>query len=625
MTNSRLHKCILSVVVASTLNLGAFASAHALGLGELKVQSALGQPFSANIAVLANDVSELVASCFKAKMETPDGQFLAFLRVSTAHAQDTGRIAISSSLAIGEPAVKIVVSATCPSHMQREYFALLDLPTVPSVQANASNIDVSPSQQLGVQLSPVVIEVTSSPTDSLRQRQQARKLPKRVEPPLSMQMGLNFPKPASEAVSSRARNVLRLSGADEVTTHELRLSYALSVGWGAETSPMSAAELKKEHARLMQLLGNEPPESSQPVLAPTPSTDEKPISQVNSPHEVSDVGMSRIATWGLVLVCLGSLLWGWSLLQRLRRAEHAQSSAWWNTEEMVALDKDVPDVAHQSASIGQSALDQKIYKPRPETDLYIPECAELRAELGAEEKIHQMHAAYVDKSDSGHLEFVSMSKLASVNVEEISDVTQEAEFWVSVNDLPRAIEILEPQVELEDPESPLPWLYLLDLYRATKNRNKYDALKLRFVKSFNAKVTAYDDDPSPHDERHIEDFAHLMSRICDLWHTDEIVPFLQTLLVDDRGGQREGFELSVYREILFLIGLANELNRTKTDKSDFDAKLAGRDLPELNVEYLLTTNAGAKSAENSKTEFEHQIKLPDKFEIAFEDIDLNKK
>lgn len=41
---------------------------------------------------------------------------------------------------------------------------------------------------------------------------------------------------------------------------------------------------------------------------------------------------------------------------------------------------------------------------------------------------------------------------------------------MSVNDPERAIEILEPQAEQERPDSPVPWLYLLDLYRVTKIR-----------------------------------------------------------------------------------------------------------------------------------------------------------
>ena len=44
------------------------------------------------------------------------------------------------------------------------------------------------------------------------------------------------------------------------------------------------------------------------------------------------------------------------------------------------------------------------------------------------------------------------------------------------------------------------------------------------------------------------------------------MPFLESLLVDDRDGKRMGFELPVYRDILLLISVANELDRMRPDK-----------------------------------------------------------
>ena len=48
-----------------------------------------------------------------------------------------------------------------------------------------------------------------------------------------------------------------------------------------------------------------------------------------------------------------------------------------------------------------------------------------------------------------------------------------------------------------------------------------------------------------------------------LWPTDQIVPYLESLLIDDRDGNRVGFDLPVYREIMFLIGIAYELQSSR--------------------------------------------------------------
>ena len=166
----------------------------------------------------------------------------------------------------------------------------------------------------------------------------------------------------------------------------------------------------------------------------------------------------------------------------------------------------------------------------------------------------------LEETNSSTFNFFS-SRGSSVKVEEISDITQEAEFWMSVNDPQRAIEILDAQANVAHPDSPVPWLYLLDLYRLVKDRPKYDDLRDRFVTFFNAKVPEYENELQLQGVLQLEDYPHLIERICRTWNGNEIIPFLESLLVDDREGKRTGFELPVYRDILLLISIAHELER----------------------------------------------------------------
>jgi hypothetical protein len=64
----------------------------------------------------------------------------------------------------------------------------------------------------------------------------------------------------------------------------------------------------------------------------------------------------------------------------------------------------------------------------------------------------------------------------------------------------------------------------------------------------------------------------LMSKVESLWMSDEIVTFLETLLIDDRDGNREGFELGAYQDILFLIGIAKEV-RSSDENENWRAAL----------------------------------------------------
>lgn len=150
----------------------------------------------------------------------------------------------------------------------------------------------------------------------------------------------------------------------------------------------------------------------------------------------------------------------------------------------------------------------------------------------------------------------------TLKVKEIADLMQQAEFWMLLQDPFRAIEVLEPYRDIAHPESPVPWIYLLDLYRMVGDKKKYELLIVRIEHVFNAKIPRWDGQfgITP---RTLHDFPHVVEKICALWETDEIVPYLESLLLDQRDGARQGFDLPVYRNIIQLITLAREPEKSK--------------------------------------------------------------
>lgn len=146
----------------------------------------------------------------------------------------------------------------------------------------------------------------------------------------------------------------------------------------------------------------------------------------------------------------------------------------------------------------------------------------------------------------------------SMEVEEISDLMQEAEFWMLLNDPERAIDMLEPCLQIERPVSPVPWIYLLDLYRVTERKDNYRTLAARIKKVFNTNAPAWDEQESEMPMHSLRDYPHVIQKIEELWEGDDIIPYLESLLLDDREGERAGFGLAVYREIVHLIGVARD-------------------------------------------------------------------
>jgi FimV-like protein len=179
----------------------------------------------------------------------------------------------------------------------------------------------------------------------------------------------------------------------------------------------------------------------------------------------------------------------------------------------------------------------------------------------------------------------SKGMASNLEIKDIADLMQQAEFWMLLQDPFRAIEILEPYRDAPHPESPVPWIYLLDLYRMVGDKQKYESLIARIENIFNAKIPKWDGQfgITP---RSLNDFPHVVEKICDLWDSNEIEPYLESLLRDDRDGARHGFDLPVYRNIIQLITLAREPKESKQQEQmrfeKAQAILFSQQIPQLN-------------------------------------------
>lgn len=154
---------------------------------------------------------------------------------------------------------------------------------------------------------------------------------------------------------------------------------------------------------------------------------------------------------------------------------------------------------------------------------------------------------------------------------EVSSAVQEAETWMSEHNPRKAMEIFERFMVPGEPLLAAPTLYLLDLYRLTSEDEKYADLQARAEQQFRLSappvaVESSGDDlgfPSiddhgvgvnAHAGRGLEGYPDIQKAINTLWHDDHIIIYLENLLIK----YREGFDLSVYREIAWTISLARE-------------------------------------------------------------------
>jgi hypothetical protein len=156
-----------------------------------------------------------------------------------------------------------------------------------------------------------------------------------------------------------------------------------------------------------------------------------------------------------------------------------------------------------------------------------------------------------------------------VAVSEVADISQEAEFFIEIGEYQRAIDLLEQHIGPEYEITPVPQLYLFDLYRRTGKRAEYEKLHAEFTRKYNAHVPRWADDPALN-QRELLDYERALEHICRVWPGTDVTYELETLLVDDTDGQRLGFDLPAYRDIIFLYGIAKQLS---LDDEEFDVGL----------------------------------------------------
>lgn len=115
----------LWVVVPGVL---AALSAEAVGLGALTVNSSLGQPLAAEVDVFTNAGEKLEAPCFRLERPRADDGDLPWLargNLTLVPTATGARLLLTTSTAVREPIVRVVVRIACGLEVTREYSLLL--------------------------------------------------------------------------------------------------------------------------------------------------------------------------------------------------------------------------------------------------------------------------------------------------------------------------------------------------------------------------------------------------------------------------------------------------------------------------------------------------------------------
>ena len=148
--------------------------------------------------------------------------------------------------------------------------------------------------------------------------------------------------------------------------------------------------------------------------------------------------------------------------------------------------------------------------------------------------------------------------MRTVGVEELIDVHDKADFFLSIGETEQAIAALEAHVHDQVDTGALAWLELLELYHSLGRRTEFERLRAEFRQRFLAQVPDFEhfDQPSAS----LENYSRALSRIVALWPSPKVLEVIaESIFRRPSGAGSEPFTLESYRELVLLYHIAKDM------------------------------------------------------------------
>jgi hypothetical protein len=127
-----------------------------------------------------------------------------------------------------------------------------------------------------------------------------------------------------------------------------------------------------------------------------------------------------------------------------------------------------------------------------------------------------------------------------------------SQLFLALHHVDVSIDVLHRHLVAESRPMPAVWLMLLDLCRTHGREQAFHDIALEFHRRFNARTPVWDGFPPNRDDPGLEAYPRLVKEITLAWGTHDCRRLLDRLLYDNRGGDRRGFTLNAYNDLIAL-------------------------------------------------------------------------
>lgn len=147
------------------------------------------------------------------------------------------------------------------------------------------------------------------------------------------------------------------------------------------------------------------------------------------------------------------------------------------------------------------------------------------------------------------------------NKEDAELVLEQARIYTKINRERDAIKLLKSHIQSEPQDCLNHWIYLLEIYRNTNQKEEFLQSARKLHESYNIITPQWERKPlNAVVSSSLEEFPHIVEHLIQLWgdcdkdagKTAETKAYLDELLTDNRNSERTGFSLEVLQEIILL-------------------------------------------------------------------------
>lgn len=540
----------------------AASGAAALSLGNPQGTVVLGRPLDLVFDV-HTDGAQLADACISADVTAGDTPLSRSQILVSPVAPREGRataIRVQSTQPINEPVLSVRLAAGCSGSVVRTYTVLAYPETSLSARQLAAASLANMPQQPAAGLSGPSGRAQASGGMPGRRTQAVAEAPqKSVKRPKHGRAGHQAAVPKAAEDSGRSRLVMEPLSDWLEAPSVLRASPEI-----ATLSPASPVQ-REEAAARWRALNMQPQELLQEAARQVAQETELAKQHAQAERDkaaalqVQQALQQRVAERfsaqvvyvlsALLLLLAGALLWMWT---RLRRPAPGGERSWaqavvQNTE---AASASAASTAAQVASVRAPVHAEHSLRVRPTEPELLPsgmlpiEFGHLQ-ENGSVEQVEPVTPATSD---------APAPVAAVVNPEDLFDLQQQAEFFVSVGEHDQAIDVMKKHIEANQTSSPLAYLELLRLYRSLSRIEQFNALRTQFHRYFNAQVPEFA--AFSRQGKTLFAYPEVLARIEALWCDPSVVPLLQELLFRGQASEQQRFDLPAYDDLLLLHAVA---------------------------------------------------------------------